>query len=312
MKMALATVVSLATILFVGCGESGNRSDVKPDQLDELISGANRLIVREEPYETSKVLFESTDQHDLEELGESIQISPPSEWFHCMCDGTPAVFLYRDTEMVGVITNHHGQSIRTSIWESDALLANSEAWLSWFTSRKINEPRSEFDEMLARREESKKTYENWQSAMPLGIKPVWEDAQRGFGDAEIEPLRKALKSSIPETNDQILALLEWYGSGAGPWSGFPSYESVAEELLLGYEINKIVSVVNLNDFTFAQMEGAARFFGGWTFSMRHPSGLEKVPTEIKSALWNHVKDTEDEDKLGRARRAFKPADNKTE
>jgi hypothetical protein len=31
-----------------------------------------------------------------------------------------------------------------------------------------------------------------------------------------------------------------------------------------------------------------------------------VPAEIKRSLWEHAKVTEDEDKLGRATRAFKP------
>ena len=73
-----------------------------------------------------------------------------------------------------------------------------------------------------------------------------------------------------------------------------------------YRIEEIVSAVENNQLTAEQVEGTARLFGGWDFSQKHPKGLEQVPADIKRLLWDHVKDTKDEDKLGRAKRAFKP------
>jgi len=47
--------------------------------------------------------------------------------------------------------------------------------------------------------------------------------QRGDGD---------VVKQFPDEQTRILALYAWLGSGEGPLSGFPSYEMVAEELLL--------------------------------------------------------------------------------
>ncbi len=65
-------------------------------------------------------------------------------------------------------------------------------------------------------------------------------------------------------------------------------------------------MIDIKKLTPIQIEGAARLLGGWDFSQKHPTGLEQVPDEIKQALWNHVKDTKDDDKRGRAQDAFKP------
>lgn len=56
--------------------------------------------------------------------------------------------------------------------------------------------------------------------------------------------------------------------------------------------------------TPAQTEGAAHLFAGWSFRKQRPGGLKEVPDVLKKLLWDHVKDTADEDKLGRAARTF--------
>jgi hypothetical protein len=121
---------------------------------------------------------------------------------------------------------------------------------------------------------------------------------------DITPLRAALEREVPNETSHILALLRWFGSGAGPWSGFPHYESAAEDLLLGYPTAKIVEAIQSTSLGPAQAEGAARLFGGWEFQEQRPGGLEEVPETLKKVLWNHVKDTKDTDKLSRAARAF--------
>jgi len=71
--------------------------------------------------------------------------------------------------------------------------------------------------------------------------------------------------------DRILALLQWYGSGAGPWSGFPSYESAAEELLLEYQIAEIVSVVE-SKLTAEQIQERLGYLADG-ISLEAPKGL---------------------------------------
>jgi hypothetical protein len=278
---------------------------VSPQGLTDLIIDANRVVVTESPMQDAKKLFESRERKDLDALSKALVVIKPDDWFHCMCIGTPAIYLYKDEKLLAQITNHHGKSVRCSLWGSDAVIADAEKWLKWFDDRKIDGPRMEVEELRKTREQSERDRKKWLAAIPKGLELAWEESLKQDGRVNIEPLRKALRESIPQMKDRILALLQWYGSGAGPWSGFPSYESAAEELLLEYQIAEIVSVVE-SKLTAAQIEGAARLFGGWDFSQKHPKGLEQVPADIKKMLWDHVKDTKDEDKLGRATHAFKP------
>lgn len=279
---------------------------VSPEHLTALINNeANRIVVTESPMKDAKLLFESKKEKDLKALAKALVATRPDEWFHCMCIGTPAIYIYKDKKLLTLVTNHHGQSVRCSLWDSDAPIAEIENWLKWFDDRKIKEPRREVHEMQARREQSRRDWKKWVAAIPKGIEPIWKDSLGQFGDIDTTLLLKALHTAVPKKDEQILALLEWFGSGAGPWSGSPSYESTAEELLLKYQLEEIVSVVDPEKLTPVQTEGAARLFGGWDFYQKHPQGLKQLPDEIKRALWNHVKDTEDEDKLGRATQAFR-------
>lgn len=66
----------------------------------------------------------------------------------------------------------------------------------------------------------------------------------------------------------------------------------------------ITTLIKKENLTSTQIERVARLFGGWDFSKKHPNGLDKISTELKIKLWNHVKSTDDKDKLGRADRAF--------
>lgn len=278
---------------------------VDPSMLSQLIEKADRVIVRESPWVDSKILFESKNRADLVALKQSLIVEKPMDWFHCRCDGTPAIYIYSSDGEVVQVTNHHGLSIRCSLWDSDARIIDIEKWLSWFDERGISEPRREVNEMRTLRAQHRKDWKKWTSAMPEGLQPVWEGSLGQFGSVDTAPLRCALYKHIPEKEEQIKALLTWFGSGAGPWSGFPSYESAAEELLLDYKIDEIVDVLEMSKLTSEQTEGAARLFSGWTFSKRHPEGIESVPENLRKTLTNHVKNTGDQDKLKRANRAFK-------
>ncbi len=278
---------------------------VSPERLTALIGDANRLVVTESSLQDAKKLFESRERKDLDALSKALVVTKPDEWFHCMCMGTPAIYIYKDEELLAQVSNHHGLSVRCSLWGSDARITDVESWLKWFDDRKIDGPRKEVEEMRKSGQQGERDWNKWLAAIPKGLEPVWKDSLGDLGDVDTGPLMKALRISIPKKEDQILALLQWFGSGAGPWSGFPSYESAAEELLLKYQVDEIVSCVVIKNLSAEQLEGAARLLGGWDFSQKHPKGLDMVPVEIKKSLWEHVKDTKDEDKLGRAESAFK-------
>ena len=307
MKILLTALLLCITIPSALGEDEKKGRPVDPAALAILLKSGNRVVVMNSPRKSeAKVLFESRNKKDVEALSSALSIKKPEEWFHCMCDGTPAIFVFDGEKELVRITNHHGVSLRCSLWASDAPIVDTEKWLKWFDDRKIPGPRIEVEEMRANRKQGERDWKRWVAAIPKGLEPIWENAIGELFDVDTKPLVKALETSIPNKEDQILAILEWFGSGAGPWSGCPSYELVAEELLLEYQVAEIVSVIDIEKLTASQIEGAARLFGGWDFSQKYPEGLKQVPPEIKKALWDHVKDTKDDDKLGRAENAFKP------
>lgn len=272
--------------------------------LDQVLARAVRVVVKSSPMEGAAILFESTDRQDLDDLRSSLTLDPPGEWFHCMCNGSPALYVYQPNGELTLLTNHHGVTLRSSLWSSDVRISDPEKWLSWFDHRGIPGPRQEVEAAAVRAEASKAARARWRAAMPRAIVPGWSAAVNEWGSVDIAPLHKALERDIRSEQQRILALLEWFGSGAGPWSGFPAYEAAAEDLLLKYPTTAIVEAIEASSISPAQTEGAARLFGGWGFRRQRPAGLNELPQALKRRLWTHVKATEDQDKLDRARRAF--------
>ena len=120
---------------------------VSPEQLTAIIGHANRMLVTESLSKDAKKLFESRERKDLDALLTALSVAKPDGWFRCMCVGTPAVYIYKDEELLAWVANHHGKSVRCSLWGSNARITDVETWLKWFDDRKIDGPRKEVDEM---------------------------------------------------------------------------------------------------------------------------------------------------------------------
>lgn len=282
--------------------------EVNPQLLDSLLTGnADRIVVVLSPADDT-VLFQSSDRNDIQSFSDALNLDVPSEYFHCMCIGTPEVRIYEQGQLIASVTNHHGMSVRCSLWESDAPITNPELWLAWFDERGIDGPRAEVDQLREQATKSKSQWETWLSVIPVGLQNEWQLCYEGSSGTTnrdaMDSFRRLLLERIPNEKNRILSLLSWFGSGSGRWSGYPAYENTVEQLLFDYPIEQIITAIRSKTLVVPQLEGAARFFGGWTFSKTYPKGLKSVPKDIKLQLWNHVKNTDDEDKLGRASRAF--------
>jgi len=224
---------------------------------------------------------------------------------HCMCFGGPTLeMLSADRSRLALLSIHHGLAIRWDRWKDDAKLVNGRLLLEWLAERGVVDPLREFEATEASQLQHKQDRDRWLAAMPSALIPVWSSALGQFGSVNVDPLCATLESAMSDERERILALLEWFGSGAGPWSGFPSYEQAAEELLLGYSTPHIIEAVESTRLSSAQLEGAARLFASWSFGKQRPEGLKELPCALRKALWHHVKDTKDDDKRLRANRAF--------
>ena len=301
------TLFTLAfSALLVACNTADKKDErpVESAKLAALIEQADKIVVSESPMKDAKVLFSSTAPKDIAEFNDALTVLPPKGWFHCMCIGTPAVRLYRGDTELALVTNHHGRSIRCSLWTSDAMLKDPEKWLLWFDARKMAEPRKEVDDMAARAKQGEVSYARWLGAMPKSVRPLWARATRNETSPNVKPLRSAIAKEFPDMRERVLTLFTWFGSGDGPWSGFPSYETAAEELLLDIPTADLIAAVETDNLTVAQLEGAARLFGGWDFSQRRPDDRKTLPAALKKKLLDHSLKSTDDDKLGRAKNAF--------
>jgi len=114
------------------------------EDLRKIIANADRIVVKDSPRKGAKTLFASTHKKDVDELNDSLVLKNPAEWFHCMCDGTPALYVYQRGSQLLELTNHHGLAIRCSLWTSDVHISDAEKWLTWFDKRGISGPRMLF------------------------------------------------------------------------------------------------------------------------------------------------------------------------
>lgn len=127
----------------------------------------------------------------------------------------------------------------------------------------------------------------WLEATPKSIRPFWTEKMRqGIETPDFGRLRAVLKREFPDVGQRILALLKWYGSGVGLWSGYPAYEDIPEKLLLEFPTAQLVAATEGTELTEAQMEGAARLFVGWNATKRE-NDLKALPTALKKRLLEH-------------------------
>ena len=319
----MRTIVFILVILviFAGC-----RPDPKEDWtvlLHTSLAGASRLRVRSggtchsNPNEET-TLLDIRDTDAVAKLIDGIAVDQPkiafcgTIVFCCMCCGNPTLEFYRDDKLIAALSLHHGQSLRwpSGKWTGDGHLtpASAEFLINWLNERGVTGPKQEREKDLINQKKEQADQEKWINAMPSSLKPFWLNMEDPFSPnpkpKKTNEIRKAIFKQFPDQKKRILVLLEWYGSGAGPWSGFPGYECTAEELLLAHKTENILAAIQAEALTPRQIEGTARLFGGWNFSKQRTDDLSLLPGELKQRLLAHSLKSDDKDKRDRAQTAF--------
>jgi hypothetical protein len=243
-----------------------------------------------------------------------------------MCLGDYALLFCSGRRRIATIGLHHGRSIRWDAWKYDALLQDGPRLLSWLADQGVTAPLEAYQQDQRREEEYRQAAVRWQEAMPACLQPYWDQmrsfaggmltfvpsaqqGQGGSGQTEdapggLAPLLQALEGQFPDPDERVLALLEWYGSGKGPWSGYPAYEGVAEQLLLHFPTEQLVAALTRHPLSERHLEGSARYFAGYQFNTYRPDEAQQIPQELRERLLEHTQGPPDEDKVQRARGAF--------
>ena len=281
---------------------------VKPAELKKLIEKADKIVVYANEMQPDTVLFSSSERKYLDELNSALEVEPGAGVF-CACIGAPIITLFRQGSEIGHIANQSGHAIHTSLWAPDGLIKDQEKWLHWFDARGISGPRQQVEEEAALEKQSVDAEQRWIKAMPASMRQPWTKFQFDVTQIhpDLKPLTVALAKEVPDQHERVRALLQLFGSGAGPWSGFPWYESVVEQMLMEYSTADLLAATTEGmPLTEQQTEGAARLFGGWEFNNQRPQDGKLIPPELRRTLLEHSLKSSDQDKLARAKSAFGP------
>ncbi len=249
------------------------------------------------------VLLDTADKRSIQALRESLEIvEDPASFGQCMCIGDLAIELYDESELAATIGLHHGRSIRWHAWKYDASLQDGLALLDWLADRGVAGPRDQYEAARRLSLEHEEAAARWQRSMPDCLESLWEH-MREFG-VDIEPMHQALEEAHPDRTTRIVAIFEWFGSGMGPWSGYPSYERVPEQLLLKYATAELVVALTRDLPSATLLEGAARFFAGWEFRRKRKRELAQIPPALKQKLLDHALTSPGAGNKERAKSAF--------
>jgi len=278
-----------------------------------------------------EVLIETESDADFNELSEALRIMDEPAG-HCMCLGDPTFEFYGEgSKRLAIISLHHGLTIRWDLWKDDAALVDGLRVLNWLAKRGVTYPLDEYEENLRQEEISELNWKRWIEHMPQCLIPFkaemtedlgWavfttapdstnsgEVVKENAGNNEdqregLDKLQKAMEKAYSDGIERALVLLAWFGNGAGPWSGFPAYEEVADRLILKISKENLISALSRSDLSEAQLEGGARFLTGHEARSFRNSILAQLSDDIKNTFLEHVLHSTDEDKKKRAQGIF--------
>jgi hypothetical protein len=327
-RFALACTTLLLAVSFASADKREKTHAVKPAELLAAIGQADKIVVSDSApgayvgggSAPPRVLYSSASPRDISELREAIAIEPPKGWFRCACIPPIEIILSRSGKEFGVISVQEDLTIGFSRWSRDARSADQEKLLQWFDARGITGPRRGVEGIRAREKADRLASERWLSATPSSLRPLWPklmEDQHWWSDppsavrASVNVLTPELAKEYSDVPHRIRALFAWFGSGVGPWSGFPVYEDVPAQLLLKYQPAELINALQGTTPTHSEMEGAARFFAGYTYGALFRPKEDKtlialIPAQLKKSPLEHVLKGGDQDNIKRARSAFDP------
>jgi hypothetical protein len=267
--------------------------------LDSVIGAATSVAVRA-VLSSGGVQYETDDPSELASLRDALRIE--GAMGHCMCPGTLAFIFRRDGEDLGTVTLHHGESLRWDPFFQNAPLVVHDPILDWLSARGFPGVRQQYDADRRREEADAEAAARWRAAMPSALESLWPSMCEPW--LEWPEVADVMSREYPDPVERAQLLLEWFGHGEGPWSGYPSYESVPEWCLLEMPLDVLLEAARSEPQTGSLREGAARLFAGWHFRKQRARDLRRIPRDLKVLLLEHTLRSTDEDKLARARRAF--------
>jgi len=295
--------------------------------LRDVFERATRLVISD----GSSPVITITDNNEISGLKESLTINERVSTGYILESPDIGIVLFDGNQRIAVLGIIGPIALRWSErWDCDGIIANGKQMVTWLAARGLAEPKKILDEMSQEQAKDKEQTARWLAAMPECLRPLWK-APDGFNtftpnadqaagreaatsmeqaDSDKSPAAQAMalmEKNYPDRTALITGLLSWVGSGAGPWSGYPSYEQMAEDILLRVPTKDIVAALEANAPTDPVIEGAARYFASWDFSQAKPGEIRLLPDDLKKTLLDHSLKSTDDDRREQARKAFQTA-----
>jgi hypothetical protein len=180
----------------------------------------------------------SFDADELPALRDALRIIEGGPPIHCMCYGDLAIELRGRLLRVGVISYHHGVSVRVEGAFSDANLIDGQALLRLLAARGVTGPLERFE--AGEREQARLNIERgrWEEATPKALRESRHSLASGpMGlppherDAVFDSAITALRASGDADQTIAAELFAWLGTSHSPWSGYPAHEQTPLVLL---------------------------------------------------------------------------------
>ncbi|MFV8754537.1 hypothetical protein ACNOYE_28645 [Nannocystaceae bacterium ST9] len=235
---------------------------------------------------------------ELASLRRAMQLAPgPGP--HCMCLGD-MVLGFEDAagRPLDTITLHHGLTLR---WDGpwswrDAAFADADGLIDWLAAHGV----SDYAEQRARDrvagEAHRKARERWLAAAPARLRERLPELERDamgvprrLAPAELDELLASLRDDRADDAALAAELLAWFGSGTGPWSGHPAYESLAEQLLLRLGTDAVMRAAEREPASDARLDGLARYFGSHELHRTRRSDTHALGEPLRSCLLERVR-----------------------
>lgn len=236
----------------------------------------------------SAILFETADRAELAALAAALATTP-SSGATCACAGT-IIFELEGHAEPRVIKLHHGESLRWDHSGGNLPLTAPEDLLAWLVRHDMAFVRDEYLASRAHAEEDGRSAARWKAALPASLQPFFEDMRRG---SAIDPRwTAAIMAELPDPVERARVLLALFGSGAGPWSGYPSWESVPAQWLVETPLPVLSDALG-DAGDSRRVAGALRLFASWEFRGRKKQ-LAKLSPELRERLLAHAEAIEDD------------------
>lgn len=245
---------------------------------------------------STETRYETSDAGELAALAAALATSP-GLGATCVCAGT-IIFDLDGAVEPRRITLHHGESLRWDHSCGNHPLAAPDAMMTWLSRHGMGFVREQYDAAQARADDGEKIAARWREAMPRAWQPFFDEMRRG-GSALPPAWTSALAAELPDPVHRARALLVLFGSGAGPWSGYPSWESVPARVLLDVPLSVLVDALG-DTADLRCVSGALRLFASWDFRGRLPQLAAGLPAGRRERLIAHAEAIEDDGQRAQA------------